>query len=123
VHTVDTTIGDGADIRATLTDARRLSNRAREVIDQVGGRAVRVASKAEGLLDSAGEMMETGQGGMTTTFTRVDTLLATVSEILEKVREGEGTIGALLTDREIYDDAREMMRDLKRHPWKFLWKE
>ena len=24
---------------------------------------------------------------------------------------------------EIDDDVREMMKDLKRHPWKFLWKE
>ena len=42
---------------------------------------------------------------------------------MNKVCDGEGMIGALLNDREMYDDVWEMMKDFKRHPWKFLWKE
>jgi phospholipid/cholesterol/gamma-HCH transport system substrate-binding protein len=39
------------------------------------------------------------------------------------VRKGNGTAGALLVREEIYADLREMIRDLKRNPWKFFWKE
>lgn len=36
---------------------------------------------------------------------------------------GRGTVGQLIVDQEIYDDLKEMLRDLKRHPWKMLWRE
>lgn len=121
--TVDETLGDGSEIRGILTDTRRLTNRARVVIDRVGTRAISVAGKAEGLMDTAGEMMTEGKGGVLGTITNVNSILATVQTLVDNLRDGQGTIGALLTDREIYDDARELMRDLKRHPWKFLWKE
>jgi phospholipid/cholesterol/gamma-HCH transport system substrate-binding protein len=39
------------------------------------------------------------------------------------VRKGKGTAGALLVDPQIYDDLKELVRDLKRNPWKFFWKE
>jgi phospholipid/cholesterol/gamma-HCH transport system substrate-binding protein len=50
-------------------------------------------------------------------------VLSDAKSISETLKSGQGTIGALLTDREMYDDIREMMKDLKRHPWKFIWKE
>jgi len=39
------------------------------------------------------------------------------------LRKGKGTAGALLVDEQIYDDLKELVRDLKRNPWKFFWKE
>lgn len=44
-------------------------------------------------------------------------------EIVGRVREGHGTVGALLMDEEIYDDLQELIRDLKHNPWKFFWRE
>ena len=64
-----------------------------------------------------------GRAEFNTISGEVRKALRGVSELMENVRDGEGTIGALLHDREMYDDIREMMKDLKRHPWKFLWKE
>ena len=43
--------------------------------------------------------------------------------LLSDVKRGKGTAGALLTDPQIYDDLKELTRDLKRNPWKFFWKE
>ena len=48
------------------------------------------------------------------------TLLAIQSAHIKK---GEGTVGALLMDEEVYDNVQEMVRDLKHNPWKFLWRE
>lgn len=44
-------------------------------------------------------------------------------QITARVRQGEGTVGALLADEALYDDIQELVRDLKRNPWKFFWKE
>ena len=43
--------------------------------------------------------------------------------IVRSVKKGKGTAGALVMEREVYEDLREMVRDLKRNPWKFFWKE
>lgn len=53
----------------------------------------------------------------------VRAILADTKVLTQRLKDGQGTIGALLSDREMYDDIREMMKDLKRHPWKFIWKE
>ncbi|HEY8432657.1 MAG TPA: MlaD family protein [Sandaracinaceae bacterium] len=55
--------------------------------------------------------------------TRADTTLAQAEQVVRHVREGRGTVGALLMDEEIYDDLQELIRDLKHNPWKFFWRE
>ena len=43
--------------------------------------------------------------------------------LVSDIKKGKGTAGALLVENQIYDDLKEMVRDLKRNPWKFFWKE
>ncbi|MCH2110420.1 MAG: MlaD family protein [Polyangiaceae bacterium] len=43
--------------------------------------------------------------------------------VSEQVKLGRGTIGSLLMEDVVYDDLKEMMRDLKRNPWKIMWKD
>jgi len=55
--------------------------------------------------------------------TRADRTLANVDQMVEKMRRGEGTVGQLMTDEEIYDDLKELLRDIKHHPWKLIWED
>jgi phospholipid/cholesterol/gamma-HCH transport system substrate-binding protein len=48
---------------------------------------------------------------------------ADAQAIVAHVKKGQGTVGALIMDEEIYDDMQELVRDLKHNPWKFLWRE
>jgi len=50
-------------------------------------------------------------------------LIDNVNGMVTDLRAGKGTAGALLVREEVYADLREMLRDLKRNPWKFFWKE
>lgn len=54
---------------------------------------------------------------------RAATLLDNTNGLVVDMRAGKGTIGALLSRDELYADIRELLRDLKRNPWKFFWKE
>ena len=54
---------------------------------------------------------------------RANATAADAQSIVAKIKKGEGTVGALLMDEEVYDDVQEMVRDLKHNPWKFLWRE
>lgn len=50
-------------------------------------------------------------------------LIDNVNGMVTDLRSGKGTAGALLVRDDIYADLRELIRDLKRNPWKFFWKE
>lgn len=43
--------------------------------------------------------------------------------VVSHIKQGRGSIGALLMDEQLFDDLQEMARDLKHNPWKFFWKE
>lgn len=43
--------------------------------------------------------------------------------LIKRVKQGQGTAGALMRDEALYDDLSELVRDLKHNPWKLLWKQ
>ncbi len=49
--------------------------------------------------------------------------VADVQAMVHNVRRGGGTIGGFVNDAQIYDDVKELMRDLRRNPWKFFWRD
>jgi phospholipid/cholesterol/gamma-HCH transport system substrate-binding protein len=54
---------------------------------------------------------------------RANATAADAQSIVQHIKTGKGTVGALVMDEAVYDDVQEMVRDLKHNPWKFLWKE
>jgi phospholipid/cholesterol/gamma-HCH transport system substrate-binding protein len=54
---------------------------------------------------------------------RANATAADAQAIVAHIKKGDGTVGALVMDEEVYDDLQEMVRDLKHNPWKFLWRE
>jgi phospholipid/cholesterol/gamma-HCH transport system substrate-binding protein len=89
-------------VRAFLADALRVTGiLTKERID----RLLKVADGAVSTTGKAGKLIDNVDGMVT------------------DLRRGKGTAGALLVREEVYADLREMIRDLKRNPWKFFWKE
>ena len=116
-------MGDGGGIKRTIHNVERLTASA-------GGQIGTVVRDIKRTLDRYQALAGTGQGAIKelraqvgVTMGKVDAILTDVKGISATVRSGKGTVGALLADREMYDDLRELMADIKRHPWKFLWKE
>jgi phospholipid/cholesterol/gamma-HCH transport system substrate-binding protein len=87
---------------ALLTDATRVTGL---VTEQRIDRALTVADKAATAAGQAGSLIDNVNG------------------LVTDVRAGKGTAGALLSRDELYSDIRELIRDLKRNPWKLFWKE
>jgi len=88
--------------KALLTDATRVTGLITEPRLAGVDAALQNASKAAG---TAGSLLDNANGMVT------------------DLRGGKGTVGALLSRDELYSDLRELIRDLKRNPWKFFWKE
>ena len=130
-------IGDGSDVRATLRDVRATAENARKITVTVGSAIQPVVGKVQTTLDSFKDTAATfkqtantfksigeeGKERVLTTLDKVDTVLTDARDITAKIKDGRGSVGAMMADRELYDDVKEMVKDLKRHPWKFIWKE
>lgn len=100
-----------------------LDREAPELIENVGS----AARGANELLETVGpeqrRQLQTTIASAERIATRADRALAQGEEIVQHIREGRGTVGALVMDEEIYDDLQELIRDLKHNPWKFFWRE
>lgn len=88
--------------QALMTDATRVTN---TITEQRIDKAIEAADKAASAAGKAGGLIDNVNGMVT------------------DLRAGKGTAGALLSKDDIYSDLRELIRDLKRNPWKFFWKE
>ena len=53
---------------------------------------------------------------------RADATVADAQALVTRIRKGQGTVGALVMDEEVYDDLQATVRDLKHNPWKLFWK-
>lgn len=88
--------------QALMTDATRVTGM---ITEQRLDKALDAADKAATAAGKAGGLVDNVNGMVT------------------DLRAGKGTAGALLARDELYSDIRELIRDLKRNPWKFFWKE
>ncbi|PIE66012.1 MAG: hypothetical protein CSA24_01145 [Deltaproteobacteria bacterium] len=116
-------LGDGREIRAALDNVAALSSELRRAVGPV-------VRQVRGTLDKYATLAITGQALVADAQAKAESTLAGIAQVIDdaktvtgRIRDGRGTVGALLSDQEMYDDIREMMKDLKRHPWKFIWKE
>lgn len=48
--------------------------------------------------------------------------LTQANEVMGKIRNGEGTVGKLLTQDDLYKDLQGITADIKAHPWKLLYR-
>lgn len=127
VRSVRQGVGDAARIRAMLANVERLSAAISRDIDPL-------IAKAKRALDGVGELGQAVGPSQRESIRRALDQLGTISErvsrttadaqlLVADLRMGKGTAGAFLRDEQLYDDVKEMVRDLKRNPWKFLWRE
>lgn len=54
---------------------------------------------------------------------KLDGLAARAGTLLAKIESGQGTLGALAQDKQVYDDLKSLLSELRKHPWKMLWKD
>lgn len=56
------------------------------------------------------------------TLGKMQEALTSLDSVLKDMHEGRGTVGKLFTDTKLYTDIEEMFADLKKHPWKLLYR-
>lgn len=114
-------------IAATIADADRTLVTARETLQKLapGAQAlIADATRVTGIITEARvDKALDAVDNASKTAVRAGTLLDNANGLVSDLRAGKGTAGSLLARDDVYADLRELIRDLKRNPWKLFWKE
>ena len=114
IHTIDNIERISTDLQRDtgpmLKDAREAAANLNRVAATVGDAAEQ--AKLKKAIDDLAQLAA-----------RANSTAADAQSIVAHIKKGDGTIGALVMDEQVYDDLQEMVRDLKHNPWKFLWRE
>ncbi|MCK6550854.1 MlaD family protein [Myxococcota bacterium] len=120
-------VGDGKKLATTVDGAEAtvgvLSQRLPELLAKLEKALDEVNRISGALADVDRAKVTSALQNATTALEQANALLGDAGAITKRVRAGQGTVGLLLQDDEIYDDLKELLRDLKRNPWKLIWKD
>ncbi|MBI4549304.1 MAG: MCE family protein, partial [Candidatus Omnitrophica bacterium] len=72
------------------------------------------------LTSNLNEMLVSHQGNVSKTIHELETATQHLKNVLQRLDQGEGTAGKLLSDDALYREHEEFVRDLKQHPWRLL---
>jgi phospholipid/cholesterol/gamma-HCH transport system substrate-binding protein len=137
VAALNIAVEDGEQMRAMLRDARATSANARRISEKVDRdvelvlddvrltveNARSTSEMVSRLVDDNEHKLLAAIDNVESSTDNLDAASRDASTIVGRVESGEGTIGQLLADREMYDDMKELLRTIKRRPWKIIWKE
>ncbi|MBL9003298.1 MAG: MCE family protein [Myxococcales bacterium] len=127
VAKLDRGLGDAEELRKTLanieaistavrTDVGPLIQKTRRALDGIGDVAAMLGpEEKKKVLRALDELLALSS--------KAQALASDAAAITQDLRKGKGSIGPLLVDPQVYDDLKELTRDLKRNPWKFFWRE
>lgn len=121
-----TQLEPGGPTRALIDDAAATAKLART---EAPGLVKKADTALTGLANVSGQLTEEDGARLKAMLVKyqaagekLDGLATRADRILGKLEAGEGTAGALLKDKQVYDDLKSLLADLKAHPWKMLWK-
>lgn len=114
--------GDGADLRRFVSSSRALAEKMEKVVGPALEQIPSMVDRVNRTLDEASGLLSEGRAALAEGRPRVLSTLEHVELLARSARDGRGTIGALFADREIYDDLVELLKEIKRNPWKLFMK-
>lgn len=54
---------------------------------------------------------------------KLDSIATRADRVLAKLEAGEGSLGAAMKDKAVYDELKTLLTDVRKNPWKLLWKD
>lgn len=116
-----------AALRAMLAEARATTAQLRAALAVLAPRLdtlVADAIRIRGHLAASDPIARTAQAIATirAALDQLDPLVARLAELSARLAAGEGSLGRLMTDPEFPEDAKDLGKIIKRHPWRVLEK-
>lgn len=120
-------LGERGTGRTMLNDLAAVSAQLRKDVPAITEKAQRAAdgaaSVAGALTAEDGARLKEAIARYEKAGLQLNEVAARADRLLAKIEAGEGTIGAMSKDPAVYDDLKSLVTDIKKHPWKILWKD
>ena len=83
-----------------------------------------IFAKVNAMIASINEVVgdEEARLSIKNTVSNLESLSSEMVDLITKAKQGDGTIGRLMSDDKLYTDIDEMILDIKAHPWKLLYR-
>jgi len=89
--------------------------------DEDTGKAIQETTQnLAALTRSLKQVLSGSEQDLKKTLKQLNTTTQSLETILKKIEKGEGTIGKLVSEEELYTEMRDFVREIKTHPWKLL---
>ena len=130
VHSLNEGIGSSENVGAIVRNVRTVSAVAAQEAKPLVETAERTLKNVDSSVVLLKDVVEKNRGHIDAALANLEPItlhaksaVRDAAGLVAGLSTGRGTVGQLIVDQEIYDDLKEMLRDLKRHPWKMLWRE
>lgn len=120
---VERAVGNGSELRNIVTNVEEVSEVAAREVEPLVADLRGAAESANRILANNEENIDVAMDNVRTISHDIVAAADDAREIIARVERGEGNLGRLLQDEEIFEDMREFVRELKRRPWRIIWKE
>lgn len=125
--TARTQMEPGGKANALLDDAAATAKLARtdfpELSKQAGVALGGIARVSGQLTEEDGAKLRSMISKYESVGTKADQIATRADRMLAKLEAGEGSLGAALKDPVVYDELKTLLTDVRKNPWKLLWKE
>ena len=134
---LDYAVGDGKIMRGMVGDLAATTDHARNIskeldadiapitsnVTETTEHVRKVAEAADSLVGSNEQKLQESLDNVHASTENLRAMSDNANALVKRIESGEGTVGQLMNDREMYDDMRELLRIIKRQPWKIMWKK
>ncbi len=89
--------------------------------DQETGESIReTIVNLASITRSLNQILSGPEGDVVETLKHLNSATQSLEAVLSRVERGEGTLGKLTKEEDLYQEMREFVRDIKTHPWKLV---
>ena len=123
-------IGDGGSMRRTLSNTEHLTGTIKRGVGPILGETKAAAANVRAFAGKLrkeptakvllGNQQHQQIAGV---INKASGAAGDVKAMTGQVRDGKGSLGGVVSDNELFMDVKLLVKDLKRHPWKFIWRE
>ncbi len=91
-------------------------------VEELIDRAHEVLKNLSSLTGELNTSFKASDGNLHQSLKNIEDSTTSLSNILAKVEKGDGTLGKLLMDEELYTEMNTFAKDVRAHPWKLIRK-
>ena len=125
--TARTQIEPGGRANALIDDAAATAKLARTDLPELSKQAQTalggIARVSGQLTEEDGQRLKSIIAKYEAVGLKADALATRADRVLAKLEAGEGSLGKAIKDPAVYDELKTLLTDVRKNPWKLLWKD